>query len=174
MLPLSPDLPFKKIKFQITDPQHRLHSQASRTPGKRLKACMQFSEGEGLNQVVVSARFKPFNMIIESIKGRQEQDGRMPTGTANYLDEPDTVEARQHPVYNQDIICFAGREEKTVMPIYCMVDTIPMSSQALDNMFRRFCVIFDQQYFHHRNSFSNVSIRIIFISKAFFCKTERP
>ena len=119
------------------------------TTQQRFDPCNQFEDRERLGKIVVAACTQSAHTIVDRAKRAQNQHGGTHLLLPQRLDDRETVHARQHPIHDHDV----GVRRASLVEARNSVGAPFHLKAAIDefggDFFRRFAVIFDQQYLCH-------------------------
>jgi hypothetical protein len=105
----------------------------------------QLREGEGLDEVVVSAAVQPMDAIIHGVLCRENQDRRLEGATPQRGQDFDAVASGQHEIEEHDIEGFVANEKDPLIAGGRGTDLVLLSREPLAEGLCDFRLILDDQ-----------------------------
>lgn len=96
-----------------------------------MDASEEFAEGEGFDEVIITAGLEAADAVIDGAFGAEEQDRGADVLGAELADEGDAVEFREHDIDDGGVVGGGGGEVEGVFTICGVVDGEASLSQAI-------------------------------------------
>ena len=144
-LALQADGARQAVQLQTTRLQQRRGAGQGRPPSDRLDPGVQLRQFEGLDQIVVRACPQALHPVGDPAHRGQEDDRRADPCGAQGADQGQAVEARQHAVDDQALEPHVRAAHQAGATVGGDLDLMTAGAEALGDMGRRRCVIFDKQ-----------------------------
>ena len=146
--PAAHDRALQPVHLQVGHAQHGFLAGDRRAARERVHAREQLGERERLHEVVVRAGLQPLDAVAHAAQRRQHEHRRLDPGGAHRLDDGKTVDARQHAVYDHDVVARLGGEKQPVAAVLRLVDHVAAFPQPVRDESRGVGVVFNQQNLH--------------------------
>ena len=139
-----------QVHFKVAGREHGRRAREGRTARRRLEARKEFVEGEGLDKIVVAARAKPLDTVVDAGQVGEKQDrGReTPPNGGGRRQKP--VNPRQHAIKDDDVERFGGRRLKSLASVCGDPTRVSAGLQPLRNELGSLGIVLDDQNFHAR------------------------
>jgi hypothetical protein len=136
------------VERQIT--HHELRGRRSQrgSANQCLDPGQHFGEGKGLGQVIVPARSKTLDPLVERALCAQDENRDVNSGVAQGFDDGQTVHLGQHQVDDRGVVRFRHRQVQAVLPIGGVIHGKTVLREPGLEKAGDFPVVFDNQYPH--------------------------
>ncbi|QTK79552.1 hypothetical protein AT6N2_C1871 [Agrobacterium tumefaciens] len=148
-----------EVHLQVADAQARLLRGNRRAPNERIDSRRQFRKSEGLDQIIVTPRFQPFDTVVNTAHCGEKKDGDAYRGRAHALDQIEAVEAGDHAVHDGDVVSAVEAGRQRLAPVLHPVDRVAGRGQSLDNIVSRCDVVFYKKYLHGDDVVLNTALK---------------
>src|SRR5690606_12424808 len=140
----------EQVDFEIGDFQPRRLMVRGRASPQRFDASKQLCEGERLGEIVIAARTQAGDAIVNGAEGREDEHGGAIFLLAQSRNDLQTVDVRQLPIRDDDLIALGQRFVEPVATVWAVLDLIAVFAQALDQILGRLQIVVDEQQTHER------------------------
>jgi hypothetical protein len=147
LLAAAPDSSRDKVHFEISCGKDGWGCAQHRPARERHQTGHQFLESERLDEIIVAARFKPVDSVVDACEIREKQHWGCYSFRSQQGHNRKSVELRQHAVENDDVKMLGGRSLDAISSVGDDRRVMPALAQPGCDMSGDLFVVFNDQGF---------------------------